>query len=291
MDKKKYLYVIIFLATLIILTFYVQHILMEKNANIDFSYQILIICMTYTFSHILRMFRLLIISLNERKKAPYLMLVHGVTSFPSAFIPFKLGELFRILGFISVFNDKNKAFAIWLVERFSDIVVISIIILMLYLFKIPSSENTEIFLLFFLIISLFCVLTYLAISKAFIYLNSYLVLSSHSSRSLAILKISNIFKNLEEGISSAIEGRFYTIIFTTILIWLCEIVSICLFVSLTSHNLSTSYLSAFSNGLVDVLSNNNHGTTYTNLILIVTSLISIASIVFWVIIRVRRRNG
>ena len=58
----------------------------ELNNFINFSqFSILVI---YIFSHILRMFRLLLLTLDNREKSVPLVLAHNLTSFLSVFIPF-----------------------------------------------------------------------------------------------------------------------------------------------------------------------------------------------------------
>ncbi len=94
------------------------------------------ITVLYLCSHVLRMLRLVLLTLNERIKAFPLILAHTLTAFPSSFLPFKLGEILRLAGFFRVFEMRQKALAVWLAERFGDVLVITTFILGLYLLNI-----------------------------------------------------------------------------------------------------------------------------------------------------------
>ena len=87
------------------------------------------------------MFRLLLLTLDNREKSVPLVLAHNLTSFLSVFIPFKLGEILRFSAISYVSSSQKKANAIWILERFGDISVITLFIIFLYLLNlnIPSS--------------------------------------------------------------------------------------------------------------------------------------------------------
>lgn len=62
----------------------------------------------YLLSHIFRIIRLAIITLDDRQKIISLATIHILTSLPVLLIPFKLGEIIRLIGFFYVFRSIKK---------------------------------------------------------------------------------------------------------------------------------------------------------------------------------------
>ncbi|MDB5820805.1 MAG: hypothetical protein JWQ11_4445 [Rhizobacter sp.] len=87
----------------------------------------------YLCSHLFRMMRLALLTLDERDKALPLIAAHVLTAFPSSFLPFKIGEVLRLGAFFRVYSGRRKALAVWLAERFGDVLVIAAFICGLYL--------------------------------------------------------------------------------------------------------------------------------------------------------------
>jgi len=90
----------------------------------------------YLCSHVLRMLRLVLLTLDKRNDAFPLVSAHALTALPSSFLPFKLGEVLRLAAFFRVFDTRQKAIAVWLAERFGDVLVITVFIFGLYLLDI-----------------------------------------------------------------------------------------------------------------------------------------------------------
>ncbi len=182
----------------------------------------------YGLSHIFRMLRLALLSLDDREQILPLISSHAITALPSSLLPFKIGEILRLGSFFYVFKSR-KALAIWLAERFGDISVISIFILALYFFNVEVPKQLRSIFILFFVFSILALMAFFAVSKVFIYLNRYLVLSSSSRHGLKLLQISHHLRLLEESIFRSFEGRLVSIFFLSVFIWLAEIVGMALF--------------------------------------------------------------
>lgn len=68
-------------------------------------------------------------------------------------------------------------------------------------------------------------------AKIFVYLNRHLVLTSHTSRGLVILRASQILRRLEIAIYKSIEGRIAGFLLLSVLIWSIEILALSLFIN------------------------------------------------------------
>lgn len=206
----------------------------------------------YGLSHMFRMIRLAILTLDERHEIFPLVTAHALTAFPSSFIPFKIGELLRLGSFFYVYGPRQKALAIWLAERFGDISVISLFILGLYLFGANLPPTLHFILFIFLFFSILGLLTFFAVSKLSIFLNRYLVLSSHSKRGLILLKISHTLTSLEVCIYRSIEGRLVSLLLFSIIIWCLEILALVAFLKNNLYpleNLAQYFMAGLSGSL------------------------------------------
>jgi hypothetical protein len=230
----------------------------------------------YLCSHILRTFRLALLTLDERKQVFPLIAAHTLTAFPSSFLPFKLGEFLRLGAFFYVYGKRQKALAIWLAERFGDVLVIAAFILGLYLFNISVPPAMRTVFVLFALTSIFGLLALFSVAKVFVYLNRHLVLASHTPRGLALLRASHVLRNLEAAIHKSVEGRLSGFLFLSILIWSVEILALSLFINQLSID-EPDFAVLFASGLLASLPGGGAGSTtfglYQSLALVVLTLV------------------
>lgn len=188
----------------------------------------------YLCSHVLRMLRLVLLTLDKRNNAFPLITAHALTALPSSFLPFKLGEVLRLAAFFRACDSRQKAIAVWLAERFGDVLVITVFIFSLYLLEIKVPSEMRVVFIVFVLVSGIGLLGLFAVAKVFVYLNRHLVLTSLSPRGLLLLRTSNVLRGLEISILRSIEGRVSGFLLLSVLIWLFEILALSFFISLLS---------------------------------------------------------
>ena len=218
------------------------------------------ITLLYTASHGFRMLRLALLTLDERGKASSLIAAHALTAFPCSFLPFKIGELLRLAAFFHVFDYRRKAFAIWLAERFGDVLVITAFILSLYLFKVSVPNSMRAVFIIFTLVSVFGLLGLFSVAKVFVYLNRHLVLTSHSARGLMLLRASYALRQLELDIYKSVEGRLTGFLLLSMLIWALEIAALSVFINHFSIG-EPDFASMFTSGLLASLPSGIIGET------------------------------
>ncbi len=197
----------------------------------------------YLLSHLFRMMRLAVLTLDQRDKILPLTTTHAVTAFPSSLIPFKLGEVLRLASFLMIYQKRRKALAIWLVERFCDLIVMCSLILILYIADVEVSATLKFLFIFFFVAGSLAILVFFSVAKIFIFINQYLVLSSHSQRGLRILKISHSLRLLELAIIQSVQGRLPGLIALSAAIWMTEVLVI--FLVLGEGTFLITHLSAY----------------------------------------------
>lgn len=203
----------------------------------------------YICSHVLRMFRLVLLTLDKRNSAFPLVTAHALTAFPSSFLPFKLGEVLRLAAFLRVFETRQKAIAVWLAERFGDILVITAFILGLYLLDINVPPGMRTVFIIFVLASAVGLVGLFAVAKVFVYLNRHLVLTSLSPRGLLLLRTSHFLRSLETSIHRSLEGRVSGFLLLSVMIWFFEILALSLFISLLSIG-EPDFAELFASGLL-----------------------------------------
>ena len=231
------------------------------------------ITMLYLCSHVLRMLRLVLLTLDKRDKAFPLVAVHPLTAFPSSFLPFKLGEILRLAGFFHVFDTRQKALAVWLAERFGDVLVITTFILGLYLFNIHVPPAMRIVFILFVLVSVLGLVGLFAVAKVFVYLNRHLVLTSLTSRGLVMLRMSHVLQRLEKEIYRSVEGRLAGFLLLSALVWAFEILALALFINQLNIG-EPDFTVLFASGLLASLpGGTNSFGIYQSLALVILTVI------------------
>lgn len=203
----------------------------------------------YLCSHVFRLLRLAVLTLDERARIWPLMLAHVTTSFPNSVLPFKTGEVLRLASFFEVYDGRRKACAVWLAERLGDAAVIACFVLALYLFKVDVPASMRWVLIVFVLVAGLIFLGLFAVAKVFVYLNRHLVLTSLSRRGLWLLRASHQLRSLEREISATVEGRLSGLLLLSVLIWSIEITALSMFIHHVNAN-SVNFASLFVSGLL-----------------------------------------
>lgn len=232
------------------------------------------ITVLYLCSHVLRMFRLVLLTLDKRNNAFSLVSAHALTALPSSFLPFKLGEVLRLVALFRVFDTRQKAIAVWLAERFGDVLVITVFIFGLYLLDIKVPPGMRAVFIIFVLASGIGLLGLFAVAKVFVYLNRHLVLTSLSPRSLVLLRISHALRGLEISIHRSIEGRVSGFLLLSVLIWLFEIMALSLFINLLAIG-EPDFAELFASGLLASLPSGSQNAfgVYQSLALVVLTVV------------------
>ncbi|NYE61688.1 hypothetical protein FHW58_002895 [Duganella sp. 1224] len=236
------------------------------------------VLLLYFSSHLFRLARLAMLSLDQRAHVPALLAAHGLTAFPSSLLPFKIGEILRLAAFLRVFDDRRKALAVWLAERCADVLVLAALMLALSLFQVQLPPATRTVFLVFLLVSVFGLLGLFTVARTFVYLNRHLVLNSSSARGLRLLRASHALRQLELALKRSLEGRLTGLLLLSALIWLLEISALALFLEHLAPS-NSSFAALFANGLLNNLSASPPAASqYQSLVLAALAVLSLGAL-------------
>lgn len=182
-------------------------------------------CALYLCSHLFRMLRLTLLTLDDRHRALPLVFAHALTAFPSSLLPFKIGEILRLASFYHVYDYRQKALAVWLIERFGDLIVLAVLIVGLAVLQ-RNAADIPLGVLSLVVLGLSLgLLCLFALSKILHYLNRHLVLTGQRRRDLALLQLSDVVFRLELDIQRSITGRWIGFLLLSAFIWATEILA------------------------------------------------------------------
>lgn len=182
-------------------------------------------CALYLCSHLFRMLRLTLLTLDDRHRALPLVFAHALTAFPSSLLPFKIGEILRLASFYHVYDYRQKALAVWLIERFGDLIVLAVLIVGLAILQ-RNAADIPLGVLSLVVLGLSLgLLCLFALSKILHYLNRHLVLTGQRRRDLALLQLSDVVFRLELDIQRSITGRWIGFLLLSAFIWATEILA------------------------------------------------------------------
>ncbi len=214
-------------------------------------------CALYLCSHLFRMLRLALLTLDDRHQALPLIFAHALTAFPSSLLPFKIGEVLRLASFYYVYDYRQKALAVWIIERFGDLVVLAVLIAGLTLLQgdisgIPQGVLSLVVL--GLSLGLLCLFS---LCKILHYLNRHLVLTGHRRRDVALLRMSDVIFRLELDIHRSITGRLTGFLLLSVFIWAMEILAFAKLLEIAEYQ-STHLIAMFSDAFFTGLSLSGH---------------------------------
>ena len=255
-----------------------------KNIQIKYEDIIIIgsIIVIFLLIHILRMFRLYILLIEEKIPIKEFVKLYMKTTFVNTVIPFKLGEFYKMI----CYGEKLKSFSagislVW-IDRFFDSVILMILMIVASSFKIIS----PIYLILSLFI-LFSILIYLTFENTYKYFNLLVLEKGRSKRSKIYLEIIDETKKIYKKAKNMIKYRSVPVIFLSALIWGFEYLIAYLIIN-QLFNMEFS-LSIFTDYINDVFMIFN--TKYVNISEFNIGIMLIIFVIIYIFIKHKERKN
>jgi hypothetical protein len=173
----------------------------------------------YLASHVFRVIRLVSLSIDEPFAAYLVGPAHLLTAPLGFFLPFKIGELFRIVAMAASFRRIKKGLLIWALERVGDFAVLIIGSLLLVWFGNATVINFAPLAFSIVAISITVLLGVWAVFDLSSFLTEVLVIRSNSSFGFFLLKQASELRALASALRTSLSGRILTLIVSSIFIW------------------------------------------------------------------------
>jgi hypothetical protein len=180
----------------------------------------------YIISHVVRMIRIYILLIETKVNVKELLTTYYTTSWVNFVIPFKIGEIFRVIEYGRLSNSFKRGLAVVTVERFFDSSVLFALVIAYISFSqnpITSYVPLVLVLVAFLV---FAILFFLEFPSTYRHLNRLLTSSSQTKKGPMLLGLLLNIRSLHEDIKMLMRGRTALVLFLSISIWLIEIMAV-----------------------------------------------------------------
>lgn len=243
---------------------------------------IAIIIVVFLVIHLLRMFRLYILLVEEKMPIKEFIKLYMKTTIVNTVIPFKLGEFYKMICYGKKLKSYSAGISLVWIDRFFDSVILIILVIVASAFKMIS----PIYVILSLFI-LFSILIYLTFENTYKYFNLLVLEKGKSKRSKIYLEIIDETKKIYKKAKNMIKYRSVPVIFLSALIWVFEYLIAYLTIE-QLFNMDFS-LSIFTNYINDVFIIFN--TKYVNIAEFNIGIMLIIFAVVYIVIRCRERKN
>ena len=212
----------------VVFLFYVANYLDFDQVNLDeisefieFKY-IFFGVITYLLSHLVRSFRLILMSENYSFSYRRLVIEQFKANGFNLLLPFKLGESYRVYAFKEFFESYTNSFSLLLTERFLDF--FAIIAFFCIGLLISSSDIKAFESLFYISISLFMVISFIffVLKDILVLLQKNLLNKIPSNINLNLIKFSSLAVASLNKINAVTKDKLLILGVITLIIWIME---------------------------------------------------------------------
>lgn len=184
----------------------------------------------YLTSQLLRVVRIAVLSLSDRRSMRRLVSWHLLTLWFGALLPFKLGELLRCGGFVALAQPRWSGAAIWAIERAADAITLLFLIGLLAILT-PLGFEARPLVGGLLLFSFLVVGGGWTIRETLPFLHDDMLLRSRTRRGLLALRGVIALQNISNQVTAMISGRVGLVLLLSVGIWFCELTSLIFLVS------------------------------------------------------------
>ncbi len=235
----------------------------------------------FVLAHLVRLFRLYILLIERKEKIGTLAEIYLRSTLASNILPFKTGDLYRVIAYGRMLNDLLKGLVLIWVDRFFDTLILAVIVL--FLLRGSLQFQVSIVTLVFIALS---VLAFVSFQSTYLYFNKLFLTLSKTKKGVYYLRTLASLKELHAFAVKLVSSRFVILILLSALVWLLEFTMLSLISALVHIPLSFSgflaYLDqAFSSqnlALNSVVTNHLSVTLLFVLLVIVWVLLGINSV-------------
>jgi uncharacterized protein (TIRG00374 family) len=186
----------------------------------------------YLLSHTARTLRLLLLSPVMKINIRNLWKAQYKTNGVNLLLPFKLGEIYRLIFFKKLFGSYSNSFAVLIVERFLDLVTIFLALcLALYFFN----TNIQVinYILFISIFLLSIIITTLFVFDEILIILHRILLNKPSTKMvLTAIEFSGKLIKAIKKIKSTVNKKYIPCLLVSFIIWSLEISAFFIFLEL-----------------------------------------------------------
>lgn len=171
----------------------------------------------FVLAHLVRLFRLYVLLIERKEKIGTLAEIYLRSTLASNILPFKTGDLYRVIVYGRMLNDLLKGLVLIWVDRFFDTLVLAAIVL--FLLRGSLQFQVSIVTLVFIALS---VLAFISFQSTYLYFNKLFLTLSKTKKGVYYLRVLASLKELHTFAVKLVSSRFVILILLSALVWMVE---------------------------------------------------------------------
>lgn len=232
-------------------------------------FTLLLFLIGFTIVHLFKLMRMYLVVLEKNIPFKRFVLAYLRTTLVNLIIPFKLGEIYRVMVFSKLTDSFNVGLFSVLTDRFFDTLALIMILLPYQILLKGSISISTIMLTLFLVLLIFA---YWMFPSSYRYLNRYIIMNRSSKRSMAALRGLEIINEWYVYVRNLVKGRYGLLTLFSFGAWIVEFLVL---MGIGSHLGSGFTVADFGDYISSILSSGSTrlSRTYTILSIIIIAVV------------------
>lgn len=197
--------------------------------------------------HAIKLMRLYLIMVEDDIPFGRFMFAYFRATLVNLFIPYKLGEVYRVAVFSHVSGKIKNGFLAVLVDRFFDTLAL-VFILVPYQLFIKGEISIPVVLLFAFV--LFVLFTYVVFPSTYEFLNRYIIVKRHSAKSMVTLNALEAVNGWYEYVRKLVIGRYGMLVLFSFAAWIVEMLILAVFYRMYSKAFSIGVFGRYIESII-----------------------------------------
>lgn len=169
--------------------------------------------------HAVKLFRMYLVLVEKKITFIRFVFAYCRTTLLNLIIPFKLGEIYRMVVYSRITGNAGAGIAGVIVDRFFDTLALVLILLPLHVLYPDKISVVSVFLMVFVIVVIFA---FAMFPSAYMYLNRYIIINRESRNSMTVLKWLEVLNKGYEYIRNLVYGRYALLTLMSFMAWVLE---------------------------------------------------------------------
>lgn len=236
--------------------------------------------------HFIKLMRLYLILVDRQIPFERFLLAYMRTTLLNLVVPFKLGEIYRVIVFSRLSKGAKTGFFSVLIDRFFDTFAL-VLILLPYQLLSGGKVTIPVMLLGAFLIGI--VMLFIIFPSTFAFLNRYIIMAKTSKRSMMTLKALEVTNDWYEYAKKLVTGRYGIMILLSLGAWMVEMLVFAGFAGMIGENFGAASFAAYIDSILS-LSTNSLNRTYTLISVIIVAVLTVLSMIYFVV-AIKRNNS
>ncbi|MCR5831025.1 MAG: flippase-like domain-containing protein [Lachnospiraceae bacterium] len=245
-----------------------------------------VILVIFICVHLIKMMRLYLIVMDQKVSFDRFVPAYLRTTLVNLLIPYKLGEIYRIIAFSRISRGFKTGFFSVLIDRFFDTLALCLILLPYQILYTGSVAVPTILLVAFVAV---IVITYMVFPASYTFLNRYIITSRDSKRSMMALSALEHVNGWYTYVRDLVAGRYGILFLFSLAAWILEMTVLAGFTKICDGTFAVADFGAY---IESIVSGKNYDIKmwYTNTSAAVIAVLTVIFTVRFIVIAYKTKH-